>query len=180
MSGIVPRANAVALALAVVVSAVAIAVHFVFAATARQILDFPFAGLEPAPETVAVILTTNLRLLIGVIAAIVIVQSPWCAESDGRRSNAGLLVVAGIDTLIGLEVALNAVIIGASLGGYGWRMVLAVFPHGPLELAAFSTVLALYLRSRTEPLTPRTIARGALAGSGLLLAAAVIETYVAL
>ncbi|RKQ90826.1 hypothetical protein C8N24_0641 [Solirubrobacter pauli] len=174
------RASGVAMTLVAATAFVAAVVHLAFAGSARQLLDFPFAGLEPVPGTAAAILATNLRLLIGVIAATVIVQSPWCAKRHEARSGIGLIVVAALDTLIALEVFLNALVVGASLGAYGWRMVLAVLPHGPLELAAFASALALYVRSRSERMPAPLIARVAFVGFGALLLAAVLETYVAL
>jgi hypothetical protein len=59
-------------------------------------------------------------------------------------------------------------------------MAIAMLPHGPLELAAYSMALALYLRARRGPLPVRHV----LATAGVcligLLTAAVLETYVAL
>src|SRR5690349_13910692 len=137
MTRFASETGGVAMAIAAATSAIAGGVQIAFAGAAQRFLGFPFAGLEPTPQTAAAILLSNLRLFVGVMAAAVIVQSPWFATRRGRRSSAGLLVLSAFDALIVLEVALNTLIVGASLGAYGSRMAAAMFPHGPLELAAF-------------------------------------------
>ena len=57
-------------------------------------------------------------------------------------------------------------------------MVRAALPHGPVELAAYSLALALYLHGRRRRLPARGVV-GVLALSVLTLAlAAFLETYV--
>ena len=56
-------------------------------------------------------------------------------------------------------MAANVALVGAALGAYGTRMALAMLPHGPLELAAFATALALYLDARRGPLAIHTCSR---------------------
>ena len=57
--------------------------------------------------------------------------------------------------LLGAAVAANVIVIGASFGAYGTRMLRAALPHGPVELAAYSLALALYLQGRRRPLPAR-------------------------
>ena len=57
-------------------------------------------------------------------------------------------------------VAANVIVVGASFGAYGTRMVRAALPHGPVELAAYSLALALYLQGRTRRAPGPTRARG--------------------
>jgi hypothetical protein len=80
--------------------------------------------------------------------------------------------------LVGAAVAANVIVVGASLGAYGTRMLRATLPHGPFELAAYSLALALYLQGRRWPLPLRlALGVGALSVATLALAAA-LETYV--
>jgi uncharacterized membrane protein SpoIIM required for sporulation len=82
------------------------------------------------------------------------------------------------EALLAAAVAANLVVIGASFGAYGTRMVRAALPHGPVELAAYSLALALYLQGRRRRLPARSAA-AVLALSVLTLAiAALLETYV--
>ena len=146
-----------------------------FADSTRRLLDFQFAGLPPTPSTVASILAVNFRLLIGAIAASVIVQA-----ASTKQGAIGTVVVAALDTIILLEFVLNVVVIGSSLGAYGGRMATAMLPHGPFELVAFAAVIALYLRARRRAVPARQLVAVSLGACGLLLVAAVLETFVAL
>ena len=69
--------------------------------------------------------------------------------------------------------------VGAALGAYGTRMVLRALPHGPVELAAYSLALALYLQGRRRDLPAAVRGHGRRGVSVALLAlAAVLETCV--
>ena len=70
------------------------------------------------------------------------------------------------------------IVIGASLGAYGTRMVRAALPHGPVELAAYSLALALYLQGRDRPLPGRLIVAVVALSVATLALAAILETYV--
>ena len=83
----------------------------------------------------------------------------------------------GEAVLCGLAAA-NTVLVGAGLGAYGSRMARAMLPHGPVELAAFSLALALYLQGRHQRLSSSYLIAAAAASAALLAAAAVLETYV--
>jgi hypothetical protein len=88
------------------------------------------------------------------------------------------VVRTGAEIVLGAAVAINVLAVGAAVGAYGTRMVHALLPHGPVELAGFGVALALYLRGRTRAL-PRNLLVGAIAASvGLLAVAAVMETFV--
>ena len=85
----------------------------------------------------------------------------------------GELLLAGL-------VAANVLRVGVSLGAFGTRMAVAMLPHGPVELAAFATALALYLRGRGRPLSIRQLVMTAAVSVALLAAAAALETFVPL
>jgi transketolase C-terminal domain/subunit len=74
-------------------------------------------------------------------------------------------------------IAANVLVVGAAVGAYGERMVRAMLPHGPFEVAAYSLELTLYLEGRRRPL-PAARLTGTIAASVALLAlAALLETY---
>ena len=75
-------------------------------------------------------------------------------------------------------VAANVIVIGASFGAYGTRMVRAALPHGPVELAAYSLALALYIQGRRRQLPVRHILAVAALSTSALAAAALLETFV--
>ena len=67
-------------------------------------------------------------------------------------------VAVGLDVLLGGLLALNAGLLGVAFGGYGGRLLAAVWLHGPLELAAFSLAGGAYLAARARRLTGRALA----------------------
>ena len=85
---------------------------------------------------------------------------------------------SGGEALLGAAVAANVMVIGVSLGAYGTRMAHAALPHGPVELAAYSLALALYLQGRRRPLARPPSPRSPRCRIALLAVAAVLETFV--
>ena len=75
-------------------------------------------------------------------------------------------------------IAANLLVVGAALGAYGTRMLRAVLPHGPVELAAFALAIALYLQGRHRAIAVRHLIATGAASLGLLAAAAVLEALV--
>ncbi len=119
----------------------------------------------------------NLSALAAVGGLLLVAQSPYWAGKIQPGPAHRALRHAG-EALLVAAVAANVIVVGVSLGAYGTRMVRAALPHGPLELAAYSLALALYLRARHQPLAPRhTLAIVALSISTLALAA-LLETFV--
>jgi Stage II sporulation protein M len=172
------RAMTVAGALFAFTVTVALAVRLKFAAEARRALDFPFAGVAPRLDTVLSIFANNARLLTAVFAALAITQSPWVAVAPAFRGAPGCVLLAAADTVLALSVALNTLVVGTALGAYGGRMVAAMLPHGPVELASYALALALYLRARRQRVATRHIAAVGTACTAGLALAAVLETFV--
>jgi Stage II sporulation protein M len=171
-------AMTVAGVLSAITVTVALAVRLAFAPEARRALAFQFAGVAPRLETALSIFANNARLLTAVFAALAITQSPWVAVTPASRAALGYVLLAAADTVLALSVALNTLVVGAALGAYGARMVFAMLPHGPVELATYALALALYLRGRRHRVPARHIAAvGAACTAGLALAA-LLETFV--
>lgn len=170
-------AGAIAGSLTIACGVIALVVHVSFEAAARRWLAFPFAGIPARPSEAASIFTHNVRALGAVCGLLLIVQSAhWNAGAEPGPAHRTLRWLG--EAVLSAAVAANLVVIGASFGAYGTRMMLAALPHGPVELAAYSLALALYLQGRRRPLPARRVV-GVLALSVLTLAlAAVLETYV--
>ena len=60
---------------------------------------------------------------------------------------------------------------------YGERMVRAILPHGPFEVAAYSLALTLYTQGRHRPLPAVRLAGTIAASVALLALAALLETF---
>ena len=140
---------------------IALVVRAWFAASARRWLAFPFAGIPATPGRGGEHLHPQparargrrrpaadrpIRVLDGAAP-----RSPGAVHRTLRRLG---------EALLGAAVAANVIVVGASFGAYGTRMLRAALPHGPVELAAYSLALALYLQGRNAPAPDPTRARG--------------------
>lgn len=169
-------AGAVAAILLTACAVIALIVHVALAAASREWLAFPFAGIPARPGEALMIFLHNLRALSAVAGLLLIAQSALSKPGEPGRASR-ILRLSG-EVLLGAAVAANLIVVGASLGAYGTRMLRATLPHGPFELAAYSLALALYLQGRRRALPPRlTLGVAALSVATLALAA-VLETYV--
>jgi Stage II sporulation protein M len=170
-------ALAVAAALSLAAMAVAATVRAGWPAETRRLLGFGFTGVPARFDTAVAIFAGNARLLAAIFAAILVAQSPWLAGREARRGPLLSVLTAAVDTVLTLSVAVNVALVGAALGAYGQRMVVAVLPHGPLELAAYALALAVYLRARREPIAARHVIAVAALCLGGLAVAALLETF---
>jgi uncharacterized membrane protein SpoIIM required for sporulation len=78
-------------------------------------------------------------------------------------------------------VLLNVVLVGASVGAYGARMVRTLLPHGPLEVLAYSIAISAYANARMgrrQHWGDLVLAGGACLV--MLAVAAMVETYLSL
>ena len=112
---------------------------------------------------------------------------PVCCSSLSRRSGARAPPNPGPSTgssegparcCSAAGIAANVIVVGASLGAYGTRMVLAALPHGPVELGAYALALSLYVQGRDRPLPGRLIVAVAALSVAALALAAILETFV--
>jgi hypothetical protein len=175
--GTVKLAAGIAGGLTVTTCAVALVVGLTVAAGARQWLVFPFAGLPARPAEAASIFDHNLRALGAVAGLLLTAQSPyWAGRACGGRLHRAIR--GGAETLLGAGIAANVIVVGASLGAYGIRMVTAVLPHGPVELAAYALALALYLEGRKRRLALAHILGIATLSVTTLALAAALEAFV--
>jgi hypothetical protein len=168
-----------ALALTVATLSVAAVVRIGWAADVRATLAFPFDGVPARPETAGAILAHNALLLGAIIAGALLVQHLGPTSSASAHGRAAVALLAAIDTVLALEVTANVLIVGAALGAYGARMLVALLPHGPVELAAFARALALYRSARQSRQPARRIAVTGAACLAALALAAALETFAA-
>jgi hypothetical protein len=157
---------------------IALVVRAGFAASARRWLAFPFAGIPPSPDEAASIFIHNLRALAAVLGILLIAQSGYPAARNGQPGIVHQTLRRLGEALLGAAIAANVIIVGASFGAYGTRMVRAALPHGPVELAAYSLALALYLQGRNRPLPIRHVLAVAALSMSALALAAVLEAFV--
>ncbi|WP_027006168.1 hypothetical protein [Conexibacter woesei] len=154
---------------------IAVVIGLACPGAARGWLGFPFTGVPNQLGQAWSILLANLRLAAGVGVAAAVAQ----LRLLGRPRRAVTAAARLCDTGVALAVLANLAIVGAATGAYGFRMVHAMLPHGPLELAAFALVLSLHLHARRSRLAARTWIAVAAITTVLLVIAALLETYVA-
>jgi hypothetical protein len=161
---------------------VALGVALAAASAARDWLHFGFAGVPSRLTEALSILANNARMAAAPAVAALLIQTRRLAESESRDRDRLVLVLRALEQAAGaallLAVLFNLAVVGVSIGAYGTRVMVAIMPHGPFELAAYSTVLSLYLRVRREALPLRGWAAHAGLALVLLAVAAVLETFV--
>jgi hypothetical protein len=178
MGGTVGVAGRVAVGLTVACGVIALAVHVWFAAAARRWLAFPFAGIPARPSEAASIFVHNLRSLAAVGGLLLIAQSAYWTAGAAQPGQLHSTLRRLGEALLAAAVVANLIVIGASFGAYGTRMLRAALPHGPVELASYSLVLSLYLQARRRPLPALPLLVVMALSASMLATAAVLETYV--
>ena len=167
----------VAGALTIAAGAIAAVTSLTVASAARRWLAYPFAGIPDRPADAVAIFLHNVRALAAVAGPLLVAQSPyWAANADGGPAHRAIRLSG--QALLAAGVSANAIVVGASLGAYGSRMVRAVLPHGPVELAAYAVALALYVEGRDKPLPASHVLAIAALSISLLAFAALLETFV--
>jgi hypothetical protein len=157
------------------ISLVAVVVDAAFATTARGWLDYPFSGIPEHASVAAEIFAHNLRALAGVLGAQIVAQAGW--RRPGGPSHTQKIIQRLAELVVAGAVAANIILIGASIGAYGQRMLVAMLPHGPVELAGDVVALALYWQGRRRHLALGDLATVAAISVGLLAVAAALETF---
>ena len=164
-----------ALALAGVL-VIAVLVHGTLASQARGWLHYTFPGIPARLGTAVGIFANNCRELLGVAGLLLIAQ--LAARRTGGPTPAQLLLRTAGELLLAGVIAANVLVVGAAVGAYGTRMVRAMLPHGPIEVAAYGLALGLYLHGRHRPLATTQIIATLALGIVLLALAATLETFV--
>jgi hypothetical protein len=171
-------AGRVALCIAIACLFVAVAVHTWFAAAARRSLAYPFTGIPPRFAEAASIFANNLRVAAALAGLLLIAQSARCNAPSAEPGPIHTTIQRFGEALLGTVFAVNVIVIGVSFGAYGMRMLRAAMPHGPVELAAYSLSLAVYLRGRRRRLPVGHILAYEALCVVLLALAAALETFV--
>lgn len=167
----------VALALSALASLVALLVRVAAAEEVRDALGFTFSGIPDNLGEAGEILANNGRIMLAAVVASGVAQAAIRADADGLARGAMTAVVRFCEVGLLLWCLVHVAVIGAALGAYGGRALRPVLPHLPFELAAFSLVLALYLKARRERVETRDLVTAAVVAAVLLAIGAVVEVY---
>ena len=126
----------------------------------------------------ATVFLHNLHALLAIGGALLVAQAPYLVSPAAQPGPIHLTLQRACDAVLAGGVAANVIVIGASFGAYGMRMVRAAVPHGPVEVAAYSLALALYIQGRRQQLPVRHMLAVATLSTSALAAAALLETFV--
>lgn len=170
--GLAARVSAVTFASVLVVAGV---VRVALAAGAREWLGYSFRGLPARLDVALGIFAHNGRAILGVFGLLLVAQI--AARAPGGPGPVLRIIGAGGELILAGVIATNVLVVGAALGAYGERMVKAMLPHGPVELAAYSLALAVYLHGRRRALPTAHLVKVAVASVALLALAALLETF---
>jgi hypothetical protein len=154
---------------------VALVTDVALASQARGWLHYSFPGVPRRLNSALWIFSNNGRELLGVVGLLLIAQI--AARGSEGPTRGQRLVRTGGELLLGGAIAANVLVVGAAVGAYGNRMVRAMLPHGPVEVAAYALALALYLRGRRRPLPAMRLAGTIAASVALVAVAALLETF---
>jgi hypothetical protein len=164
----------------VVIGAIALLAEVTIAAQARHWLGFTFTGVPHRIGEASTILFNNERFVLGLGAA------AWVAQLKVRKSSpydpgsvtVALMVLSWfVDGVVLFAALVNAAMVGLALGAYGWKTVEALLPHGPFEVAAYCVAGNLYLNARRRVLSRDEWMTAGATTLGLLILAAILETF---
>lgn len=178
-------ATLLALGLVLLAAGAALAVSLAGAEGARAWLGYGFEGLPDRAGEVVAIFANNVRMLAGVFAACCVAQLARNDLRAGAGPQAALASGFGqaftwvCDLAVAGSAVGHALLIGASVGAYGNRLLAFLFPHGPFELAAYSIALALYVEARRGRVPLRRWVASAALGVGALALGAPLEVFLA-
>ena len=131
---------------------------------ARELLGFRFDRPGRHPGDAIGVAATNLRLVAAALVA------AWSLRICPRLR-------LPLDITLAAVLALNTVAAGVALGAYGPRLLGAVAPHGPVELAGFALAGGAYLAARAGQPGAGRLALAAGGAVVLVAAGAALETY---
>jgi hypothetical protein len=156
---------------------VAAGVEVTCASAARGWLRFGFAGVPGTLGEALGIFAANARLLVAVGVATLTAQLRLRDEAHSKEPGALRVLSRVCDLALFVAALVNIGIVGLSIGAYGWRMCVAILPHGPVELSAYSVALGFYRHARRWRISRQTALSAAAGATGLLALAALLETF---
>jgi len=132
----------------------------------------------------AAIFYANARIVAGLACGALLVgwvQSlPPAEQLDGNPTTirrARLAIRISCDAVVIVLVALNAALVGATIGAYGFDVAGRLAPHGVIEVPAFGLALTLYVRAHRGQLTVKGGLAGFSVAVAMLVIAALVETF---
>jgi hypothetical protein len=160
--------------------AVALCTHLAFVGPARRILAVHFAVVPHEARQAVVIWLHNTRILLGFVVFLVCAKFTQATPPRARSLTAWFerLLLRVCDALVCVWALGTATLAGVLLGAYGARQLRVFLPDGPVEMAAWALLIALYIDVRRERASLKACAARLAVVLVLLTLAAVLELWV--
>jgi hypothetical protein len=100
-------------------------------------------------QALAIVQVNTHHAWLPVLIMAALVQAQWQEDAASVRRAFTCFCDVVIVVLLGHVLVYP---VGASVGAYGTRMLLAMLPAGPIELAAYALAASVYLHSRRTPI----------------------------
>lgn len=132
----------------------------------RSELNFTFAGVPRTTPTAISIAAHNAAIAAAPLLAAA--AHPHAAVRMRQWVTAGLVLL----------VAINGAAVGLVVGAYGRQALVALVPHGPIELLAFSIAGGAFMQACQQPLSRGALLAASAISIALVTGAAVVEILI--
>jgi hypothetical protein len=172
--GITRTAAAVMAYVLTVAAASAAITRLAFAAPARRLLRVHFTGVSHQAGAAAAIWVHNTRIFIGFA---VFLSCAYFIQRDERSARIERAILWACDGALLLWATGTAALAGVLTGAYGLAQIRAFMPQGPVELTAWTLLIALYIQVRRQRVRPGRAARQLALILLVLGASAILELW---
>ncbi|MGH2903318.1 MAG: hypothetical protein ACRDK7_07020 [Solirubrobacteraceae bacterium] len=145
-----------------------------FATQARRLLRVHFTGVSHDAATAAGIWAHNTRIFIGFA---VFLACAYFIQHDERSARIERTILRTCDGALLLWATGTAALAGVLAGAYGLAQIRAFLPQGPVELAAWALLIALYIHVRRQQVRAARAVRELAVIVLVLAASAVLELW---
>jgi hypothetical protein len=145
-----------------------------FAARAKRLLRVHFIGVSHHAAAAAGIWVHNARIFIGFA---VFLACAYFIQRDERSARTERAILRACDGALLLWATGTAALAGVLTGAYGLAQIRAFLPQGPVELAAWALLIALYIQIRKRRVRAGPAVRQLALVLFLLAVAAVLELW---
>lgn len=169
-----PTAAAVMTYLLSVAVACAAITRLAFAAPARRLLRVHFTGVSHDAAAAAGIWVHNTRIFMGFA---VFLACAYFIQRDQRSACLERAILWACDGALFLWASGTAALAGVLTGAYGLAQIRAFLPQGPIELMAWTMLIALYIQVRKQRVRVARAIRQLAVILLVLAASAVLELW---
>jgi hypothetical protein len=158
-----------------VATAATLLTRLAFQHAAQRLLRVHFAAVAHRAGNALEIWLHNATIVMGFAVFLACAQF---TQRDGQAARIERAILRVCDGAMFLWVTGTAVLAGLLAGAYGSRQLHAFLPQGPVEVAAWALLIALYIKVRRQQIAAARAARLLAVVLAMLALAAVLELWV--